>query len=495
MRRQTSKWILLIFFLGLVLLPFALEPIQADDLTSFLTINQINGDKGLFAGLQYWLWLQRTMTGHFVPVGWTLQWFDISALTYLQHCTHINITFLYFIHNFLVLLVTVLLAIFLIHYAIFTLERSGKENLKRNLAWTVLTLGILLVNHSTWSIDPFSQHFVYGVGNTVLTFLSMALYNQFIAAQVNQIKKYLLYLSSSILAAFSYDLFYPIMTIWIVYTYIYLRTKSRSQEKIKIRLKALLGFLTVGIFFLISQTLKGGVDYPGTHLTINETTIRATSLGILSLFPPAGLARAAHVYENFPYFSSLSLFIASLLLTIFLFLLLKMPQPQSIENVKGSNFLLIGLIFIVIGATFSQVANQQWGPVMSHLGNIYLYASTCTILISIVIHRTITSLLIVESSKMYNHIRLIMVFLSALFLTLNTLTSWHVLKMDGRYPDSAIVQASLVPRDTDQTGCAAILNFKKIGYPIEYQDLVIKTANSIHILKFNESICSDASRK
>jgi len=493
---QKKTWILLIIFLCIILLPFALEPIQADDLTSFLTINQINNDKGLFEGLRYWLWLQRTMTGHFVPFGWTLQWFDISIITWAQQSTNINFRYLYFAHNLLILLIGIWLSIFLVNYSIARLERSTKQDLNKNIVATGLIVGILLVNHSSWSIDPFSQHLVYGLGTTVLIFLAILLHTRFLESKKNQFCNFIFYFISSIFAAFTYDISYPILIAWIIFACMYMNTRNRIDEEGNIKLKTFFCLLAIIILFLVSQLSKGGSDYSGTNITINQTTIKATVYGVFSLFPPVGIGRAVVTYNMFPQLTFLSIFSLCLVITIFFFLIRNIAQIQPTLNKPQKNhFLIAGIIVLITSATFTQVANQKWGPVLSHLGTIYLYAFSCTILISVIIYRVILEFLNKKSSNFKSYGATALAAVCVLVLTINTLTNWWVLNMDGRIPNTLIVQAAIKANNDDNFGCIAINKFKEIGYPVDYQELVIKTADSIHFSKFNSSICNGLSRK
>lgn len=488
-----KRWIGLVLFLSLVLLPFALEPIQADDLTSFLTINQINGSRGLLAGLKYWLWLQRTMTGHFVPVGWTIQWFDVTLLSSVQQITHINFAILYFFHNFLILIPTLLLTIYIINRAIYSSQIDVRSLALSSTFGSTLILGVILLNHSTWSMDPFSQHLVYGLIGFLFIAYSIDAYIKFmksIDAPIIYFSRFLFFFT---LSAFIYDLAYPITLVSIL-VFMFRSRKSRSFDFYHWSLRrSLASFAVIFSTFFLSQILRGNVDYAGTQLSITGATIKATSIGMTSLLPPIGIARAIRSYGNVPHISVVSFCVLMCILIILKSTFFSYSdRNQFFLKAMAVSPFIVEPFFIILGATFAQVSNKQWVNVMSHFGNIYLYELPSEILLAVMLHQFFSYIPQKIHRPNLSTIRIVLFLLFATLLTVNTISNWWVLNLDDRQADTSIVRAALDPHLSNMEGCDAVDVFSKIRYPKSYQDLVIATASDIHSKKYGSPICNGA---
>ena len=92
-----------IAYLTLIFLPFSREPIQADDLTGYATVIQLNGDFGVIEGYKRWISLQFQMSSHFVPTGWSFQWIQYSTVDFISHHTRGNFPIIWEIINLIII--------------------------------------------------------------------------------------------------------------------------------------------------------------------------------------------------------------------------------------------------------------------------------------------------------------------------------------------------------------------------------------------------------
>ncbi len=232
----TSKNSLKIFScinLLLVFLPFAREPIQADDLSGYTSVIEINGNLGVFAGFQNWILLQFQTTSHFVPFGWTFQWLQYTFVDSISKNINGNFAMTW---RSTTLFILILLSYFTIRNLVTALSKFANQNdpklIDKKCAYISLLFGSIVTIHSPWSIEPFASHLAFGILTTFL-FSIIYLFTTDLVLRNSQNQSKSVRIKFAIIATLglcTYDLFISLLFVSSILAILYLKLFSLKQN-------------------------------------------------------------------------------------------------------------------------------------------------------------------------------------------------------------------------------------------------------------------------
>lgn len=480
--------------LGVILLPFSHEPIQADDLSGFATVIQINSTSGVLEGLKNWIALQFQSSSHFVPFGWSFQWFQYTFVDFLSKIFNGNFI-LFWRTTTLILLVS--LTYFAIRNFISGIAKLAQHNdpklIDLRCSFVSLIFGALVTIHSPWSIDPFASHLAYGLLTTFLFSIVFRLTTEIILKNndANSKKELVLFGVISTLGLCTYDLFISLLFVSTILAMLYVRyvlTTRKLQIIGKISL-SVIGIIYPVAFFTLTRLLNQVPEYPGTKLLINLETIKAVFSGMASTFQPIGTIRAIQGY-NLPISLHISAILASFFLISQLLIFTKFANMNNSYKSKRDIEIYTVIYFVVISLAVvaTQVFNERWGPYIAQLGNIYLFYSTTLLLaVCLIGHLTFSSFLEKDS-------KILQVVMTSILITLSvvsTSTNWTLLKRDVRNPGTLLIAIGYEDSSSEGERCAAEFEFLKIGYPEPYSSLVLNSVRSFGSREIGVQFCDN----
>ena len=484
-----------IAYLTLIFLPFSREPIQADDLTGYATVIQLNGDFGVIEGYKRWISLQFQMSSHFVPTGWSFQWIQYSTVDFISHHTRGNFPIIWEMIN---LIIIVSLSYFSIRNIVFGLSKladtTDPKLLQFKCAFIIVIFGANLTIHSPWSIDPFASHLAFGLLTTFLFSLIFRLTLEIMLSKEKTLTTSLnlKYLAIATLGLTCYDLFISLLFVSTILILMYSKYILVTATK-KIPNFALL--FIVGVvypigFFLLTRLVNQFPEYEGTKLQVNLQNIKAAFVGIFSTYQPVGTLRAVRVY-NLPITLHLSAIIISfILITLFLFL-----RDLALQHdfKKSNKFLHVQVIFffaiISLAVVGTQVLNERWGEHVGDLGNVYLFYSTTLIVGASAIGFISYEVLFTNRGR---QIQVAINSLVIILLVASTSTNWTVLKRDGRTPGTELIAYAYEKSSLEHERCEAEVKFRQIGYPEGYSSIVIGAVKSFGARNLGMNFCEES---
>ena len=484
-----------IAYLSLIFLPFSREPIQADDLTGYATVIQLNGDFGVLDGYARWISLQFQMSSHFVPTGWSFQWIQYSTVDLISHYTRGNFPIIWGMIN---LIIIVSLSYFSIRNIVFGLSKladtTDPKLLQFKCAFIIVIFGANLTIHSPWSIDPFASHLAFGLLTTFLFSLIFRLTLEIILSKEKTLTTSLnlKYLATATLGLTCYDLFISLLFVSTILILMYSKYILVTATK-KIPNFALL--FIVGViypvgFFLLTRLVNQVPEYEGTKLQVNPQNIEATFVGIFSTYQPVGTLKAVRVY-NLPITLHLSAIIISFILITFFFLLRDLALQHDFKKSNKSLHVQVIFYFAIISLAVvgTQVLNERWGEHVGHLGNVYLFYSTTLIV-------GVSAIGFISYEVLFtNRGRKIQVAINSLVIILlvaSTSTNWTVLKRDGRTPGTELIAYAYEKSSLEHERCEAEVKFRRIGYPEGYSSIVIGAVKSFGARNLGMNFCEES---
>lgn len=481
-----------VFFLSLILFPFAREPIQADDLTGYATVIQLNGDFGLLEGFRRWILLQFEMSSHFVPTGWSFQWVQYAIVDFFSKYTEGNFHFIWQTMNLCILVILTFSSIRNIVSGLSTFIAINDSNLKDlKCAFIVLIFGASVTIHSPWSIDPFASHLAFGLLTTFFyslifrTTIDILLDSDRHLENRNRLK----YVGFATLGLTTYDLFISLLFVStfliLMYSKIFL---DRTTNKISGRhFLSSFGLVYPVGFFILTRLINQVPEYEGTRLLVNVQNIKAAFIGIVSTYQPVGTLKAIQVY-NQPITLHITVILVCMIL-IYLTLYFKdlAEQHKFIKN-NGRYSKEIICFFALISFTVvgTQVLNERWGEHVGNLGNVYLFYSTSLIVGVSALGFTAYELIFTHTKR---HILRAIYPVILISLVTSTSTNWTVLKRDGRTPGTELIAIAYETSSLENERCEAELEFRKIGYPEGYASIVIGAVKSFGTRNLGENFC------
>ena len=476
----------------LVFLPFSREPIQADDLSGYASVIQINGNLGVLAGFQNWIALQFETTSHFLPFGWTFQWIQYTFVDFVSKSLNAGFILTWTSAN---LLIISLLSYFTIRNFVSGLSKFANQNdplmIDKKCAYVSLLLASLVTIHSPWSIEPFASHLAYGLLTTFLFSLIYLFTTEMISRNCqNQTNKIAIkFAIVSTLGLCTYDLFISLLFISSILAILYLKLTGPSLEKRNFKNLTLLFFGVVYplLFFIFTRKINQVPEYEGTKLLINTQNVKAVFFGIASTFQPTGTFKAIQVF-NAPITLHLSGILISLLLIIQVQVFMRFAHTPTLPRLTTGYYLystcyFVTLSFVVVA---TQVFNERWGVYIAQIGNIYLFYST-TLLLAVCLIGFLSYEFLAETQPKILHIGVTSILLVSVIVSTNT--NWTVLKRDVRNPGTDLIALAYDISTTELERCTAEKKFLEIGYPESYSGNVLNSVRSFGNRNIGAEFC------
>ncbi len=480
--------------LTVVLLPFSREPIQADDLSGYATVVEINLNSGLLEGFQDWIFLQFQSSSHFVPFGWSFQWLQYSFVDFLSKKFNGNFIFFWQTTNLILL---VALTYFVIRNFVTGISRLTERNDSKlvdlHIGYISLIFGSFVTIHSPWSIDPFASHLAYGLLTTFLFSTVFRLTSEIILSHshAKPKKEIALFAFISTLGLSTYDLFISLLFVSTILAILYARyglSIRNSQANSTIAL-SVIGVIYPLLFFFLTRSINQVPEYPGTKLLVNLGNVKAVFIGVASTFQPIGTIKAIQTYD-LPITLHISAIVASLFLITQLQIFTKFAKVHGSQKSNRDIEIYITIYFVVISfaVVATQVFNERWGPYISQLGNIYLFYST-TALLMVTLIGFLTFRFFLEKDS--NVLGIVVTPILVISLVVSTSTNWTLLKRDARNPGTHLIALGYEPSSSEEERCTAELNFLQIGYPKAYSAIVLRSVRSFGSSNIGVKFCEN----
>jgi hypothetical protein len=484
-----------ICYLSLIFLPFSREPIQADDLTGYSTVIQINGDLGPLEGYKRWIVLQFQMSSHFNPTGWSFQWVQFTTVDFLSKLTQGNFALIWITVSLSILVV---LTFWSIRNIVFGLSRFvGIDNfrvIEFKSAFIIMIFGANITIHSPWSIDPFASHLAFGLLTTFFFSLIFKVSIEILKNTDQNLngKLKLKYFTVATLGLMTYDLFISLLFVSTIILLVYSKIVLVSTVKkiYEFYFFSIFGLIYPVGFFVLSRIINQVPEYDGTKLLVNAQSIKATFVGIVSTFQPVGTLKAIRVY-NQPITLHISAILVSFAL-VFLFLYFTdlAKRHKVITSDRGySKEIIFYSTFISFTVVGTQVFNERWGEHIITLGNVYLFYST-TLILGVCTIGFITYDIFFTTRERLIHLG--MYPLIIILLVTSTATNWSVLKRDNRTPGTDLIALAYDTSSLEFERCEAEERFRQIGYPDGYSSIVISAVKSFGARNLGENFCRES---